>query len=45
MQQSQADDKKMRVISDYVSGMTDEYATRMYEKIFVPRKGSIFDRL
>lgn len=40
-----ADDKKMRVISDYVSGMTDEYATRMYEKIFVPRKGSIFDRL
>lgn len=39
------DDKKMRVISDYVSGMTDEYATRLYEKIFVPRKGSIFDRL
>lgn len=39
------DDKKMRVISDYVSGMTDEYAPRLYEKIFVPRKGSIFDRL
>ena len=39
------DDQKMRVISDYVSGMTDDYATRLYEKIFVPRKGSIFDRL
>ncbi|ENU7738465.1 hypothetical protein ACE3YX_005157 [Salmonella enterica] len=35
------DDKKMRVISDYVSGMTGEYATRLYENIFVPRKGSI----
>lgn len=35
----------MRVICDYVSGMTDDYATRLYEKIFVPRKGSIFDRL
>ncbi|EDJ1207225.1 hypothetical protein ACFJ96_000309 [Salmonella enterica] len=35
----------LRVISDYVSGMTDEYATRLYENIFVPRKGSIFDRL
>lgn len=40
-----SDERKMRVISDYVSGMTDEYATRLYEKIFVPRKGSIFDRL
>lgn len=35
----------MCVISDYVSGMTGEYATRFYENIFVPRKGSIFDRL
>lgn len=37
--------KKMRVICDYVSGMTDDYATRMYEKIYYPHKGSIFDRL
>lgn len=36
---------KMRVICDYVSGMTDEYAARMYEKIYYPHKGSIFDRL
>ena len=34
-----------RVICDYVSGMTDDYATRLYEKIFHPHKGSIFDRL
>lgn len=36
---------KMRVICDYISGMTDEYATRLYEKIYYPHKGSIFDRL
>ncbi|HAL7924361.1 TPA: dGTPase, partial [Escherichia coli] len=44
-EEAKGDDKKMRVICDYVSGMTDDYATRLYEKIFVPRKGSIFDRL
>lgn len=37
--------QKMRVICDYISGMTDEYATRLYEKIYYPHKGSIFDRL
>lgn len=36
---------KIRVICDYVSGMTDDYATRLYEKIYFPHKGSIFDRL
>ncbi len=35
----------MRVICDYVSGMTDGYATKLYEKILIPRKGSIFDHL
>jgi len=36
---------QMRVICDFVSGMTDDYATRYYEKLFTPNKGSIFDRL
>jgi dGTPase len=35
----------MRVICDFISGMTDDYATRMYEKLFLPRKGSVFDKL
>ncbi|MBN9686624.1 dGTPase [Corallococcus sp. NCSPR001] len=30
----------MRVICDYVSGMTDEFATKQYERLFVPRRGS-----
>jgi dGTPase len=34
-----------RVICDYIAGMTDEYATRMYERLFVPREGTVFDRL
>lgn len=40
-----SDSKRMRVICDYVSGMTDDYATRLYEKLHSPYKGSIFDRL
>lgn len=41
----ESDADKMRVICDFVSGMTDDYATRFYEKMFYPGKGSIFDRL
>lgn len=37
--------EKMRVICDFISGMTDEYATRFYEKLYYPHKGSIFDHL
>jgi len=36
---------KLRVICDYIAGMTDEYATRMYERLFVPRHGQFSDRL
>lgn len=36
---------QLRVIGDFVSGMTDDYATKFYEKLFTPSKGSIFDRL
>lgn len=38
-------EEKMRVICDYIAGMTDEYATRLYEKIYLPHKGSIFDHI
>ncbi|OTS53359.1 anti-phage deoxyguanosine triphosphatase [Acinetobacter pittii] len=43
--QVETETEKQRVICDYISGMTDEYATRLYEKIYYPHKGSIFDRL
>lgn len=35
----------MRVICDYIAGMTDEYATKRYQQLFAPRVGSVFDQL
>lgn len=35
----------LRIICDYLAGTTDDYATRLYHKIFTPSSGSIFDRL
>ena len=32
-----------RVACDYISGMTDEYAQRVYGRLFLPGQGSIFD--
>ena len=37
--------RRARLICDYIAGMTDDYATRLYEKIYYPHKGSIFDRM
>ncbi len=42
---AQSEQKKMRVICDYISGMTDEYATKMYERLFMPREGTVFQKL
>ncbi|NPA71625.1 MAG: deoxyguanosinetriphosphate triphosphohydrolase family protein [Gammaproteobacteria bacterium] len=36
---------KQRVIADYIAGMTNTYAARLYAKLFTPVTGSIFDRL
>ena len=35
----------LRIISDVVSGMTDTYLLKTYERLFAPRMGSVFDRL
>jgi len=40
-----AADDKMRVICDHVSGMTDGFLLRTYERLFSPRMGSVFDRI
>ena len=31
-----------RVIADYVAGMTDEYATRLYQTLFLPNAGTSY---
>jgi len=41
--QEQGDD--LRVICDFVAGMTDAHLLKTYERLFAPRMGSIFDRL
>lgn len=35
----------LRVICDFVAGMTDTHLLKTYERLFAPRMGSIFDRL
>jgi dGTPase len=40
-----SDAARLRAVCDYVAGMTDPYATRIYERLFVPRQGSMFERL
>lgn len=44
-QQYEEQQSNLRVICDYLAGTTDDYATRLYHKIFTPSNGSIFDKL
>ncbi|MFC3095571.1 deoxyguanosinetriphosphate triphosphohydrolase family protein [Alteromonas sediminis] len=34
-----------RVIADYISGMTDEFASRLYTNMFIPKRGGTHDTL
>ena len=36
---------KARVVCDYISGMTDDYAQRTFAKLFLPNQGSIYEVL
>jgi dGTPase len=36
---------RLRVLADYIAGMTDTYAERMYNRLFQPGSGSLFDRV
>lgn len=33
----------LRILCDYMASMTDDYASRMYNKLFVPSLGSVFE--
>ena len=37
--------ERARVVSDYISGMTDDYAQKTYAKLFLPNQGSIYEVL
>lgn len=34
-----------RAICDYIAGMTDDYASRIYERLFIPGTGSVFEQI
>ena len=36
---------EIRVICDYVAGMTDVFATRFHERLFGTRQASVFERI
>ena len=36
--------KAHRVICDYIAGMTDESLIKVYDRLFSPRMGSVFDK-
>lgn len=38
-------DNGHRVIADYIAGMTDEFAARLYSNMFVPKRGGVLDTL
>jgi dGTPase len=41
---SSSEKEAARIVGDYIAGMTDSFASRTYEKLFEPGKGSVFDR-
>jgi dGTPase len=43
--EADSDISKHRVLADYISGMTDEYATRLYNHLFLPKSNSVTDSL
>ncbi|MBR9977232.1 MAG: dGTPase [Bacteroidetes bacterium] len=36
---------RLRILADYIAGMTDTYAERVYNRLFQPGNGSLFDRM
>jgi len=37
--------QRNRIVCDYIAGMTDHYATRIYQRLFIPGMGSVFEKL
>ena len=44
-QKANSEQTQQRVICDYIAGMTNVYASKLYAKLFTPEQGSVFDRL
>ena len=45
LQDDDSEANRARVVSDYISGMTDGYAQKTYARLFLPHHGSIYEVL
>ena len=43
LQFCQSGQDRARVVSDYISGMTDSYAQKTYARLFLTNQGSIYE--
>ncbi|MEC9384625.1 MAG: anti-phage deoxyguanosine triphosphatase [SAR324 cluster bacterium] len=43
--EAKSDMQQKRIICDFIAGMTDQYANRFFERLFLPGHGSVFDRI
>ncbi|WP_408609403.1 anti-phage deoxyguanosine triphosphatase [Alteromonas pelagimontana] len=43
--EAEKDNNGQRVIADYISGMTDEFAARLYTTLFIPKHGGAHEQL
>ena len=43
--EAKSDLQQKRIICDFIAGMTDQYANRFYERLYLPGHGSVFDRI
>jgi len=37
--------ERIRILTDYIAGMTDDYAERIYNRLFLPGSGSVCNRM
>ena len=45
LREADSDEKRIRTLADFISGMTDTFAERIYNRLFQPGSGSVFDRV
>ena len=43
--ESEENENPNRILCDYIAGLTDSSATRIYHRLTTPSAGSIFDRI
>ncbi len=45
LREADTEARRVRTLADFIAGMTDTFAERVYDRLFQPGSGSVFDRL